>query len=345
MIARLLISLAFVSCSWTTAKACSPVIPMAVTQNSYEMRVEPYLTRMHRNMVDRADHIAIGKFKFSDRKQMHRLSVSKTIKRPMDQKRKKRVAITFKHIDKLGINYRREAPLANKADVLAGQFIPTARDYGISGAKFNPSGSCGTDLELNPDVEYLVFANKDFEITSMVIVSERTRVFQTAVENIVQDPDESFGISFSLKQTMERGNAVKLLTTLNCSPKPTYKILKSSTNGQKRNIFVSDPIMVFENNLRQPLYSLSKADLEHATNLGQERGLYKNAPALETCAVGQKFLVLGQFLSESRKPHSGQFITEKNGYFDLTETVFEHYVTPELISSDQVMELLEDLNP
>ena len=346
MIKYLCLAAGLVFASTETVKACSPIIPLAVTEQSYEQKLTPYLTKTHRNLVDNAEYIVVGTFKFSKREQAHRLKISKVMKQPSGKKPKKRTAVTFNHIEERDITYKREEAAANYLDILVRRHFPTLRSYGISGSRFDTSGSCGTLLELNPDAKYLIFANDAFKITSMFIVRDKTQTFRNTVKKMLQDPQDDFGISFTLKQTIEHGNQVKLLQTTSCAPNPSYKILRSSYRREEMQNLTAKPIMMFDRENFSYLRDLTEVEIEAARKIGQKNGLYTNVPSRAACQLKQRFLMLGQFIipQGKNKDKSGQMIAERDGYFDLSETAFEYHMIPEQISFSQVVELLNNLD-
>ena len=277
MFKYLCLAAGLVFASTTAAQACSPEPAPAVTDRSYEQKLSPYLTKMHRNIVDSSDYIAIGTFKYSERKQMHRLKISEIIKHPKGIKRKKRVSVTFNRVNDDRVDYNRNISRDIQRDSLLDRFAPSLWSYGMPG-RYDP-GDCHSSLTLNSNETYLVFANEDFKITSMLFVNEKMQPFQGAVEKMVKDPNDPYGISFSMKQTIENGNEVKILQTATCSPRPSYKILQSSEPNKNGIVIGSNSILVFANSEHQFYDSLSKEDFDQAVRLGQESGLYRNAPA------------------------------------------------------------------
>jgi len=288
-------------------------------------------------MVDAAKYVVIGQFKYSKRSDAHRLKISNTLKTDFLVKTNKKVTVTFKDIDNDRVSYLKRKDISfynNIADLSK----PVYRAYGIAGT-YGP-GDCGISLEIAAKTDYLIFANEDFEISSMFPVSEKTSPFQNAIEIMIKNPKDQFGVSRSLEQVLQSGTKIKLINTESCAPTPTYKTLSSSVVDEEAKIWNSKPILVFNDDENKWHHELTAEDFEHARNLGLIQGRYINAPELSACIKDQKYLSIGDFIYSSSSKNYGQMIPERSGYFNLTKTVFEHHITPSDISFEQVSELI-----
>ena len=339
MIRLLALALSFAAASWSSAWACSPSPPIATTEYSYEESLKPYLIPVHRNMVDDAKYIVIGQFKYSKRDQTHTLKISDVLKADFHLKTNKKVNVTFRDIDDDRVTYLKRKDVSFYNDTAKTLIKPVYRAYGIEGT-YGP-GDCGISLEIAAKTNYLIFANKEFEISSMLPISEKTLPFQKAVETMIKDPKDQYGFSRSLEQILLSGTKIKLINTESCTPIPTYKTISSSVSNEEAKIWTSKPILVFNDDENKWHHELTAEDYERARNLGFIQGRYTNAPELSTCIIGQKYLSLGDFIYSSSSKNYGQMIPEQSGYFNLTNTVFEHHITPSDVSLEQVSELIE----
>jgi len=301
VIKGLFISLTCALASWSSAQACSIMPPKVDRENTYEQNLEPYFTNIHRNMVDEADNIVVGKFEYSKTKKKHILNISESLKRPKATWASRKTEVAFNQIDDDRVEYE----------------------------KRNPS-----------DTDYLIFANKDFEVSSMLLLRQSKMLYKSAIENLIENPLDKYGISFNLKGMLDRGSNIQLLETAQCLPSPTYTIVKSSKSENEGKIFEAEPIRIFNSNEERYQHKLSDLEKRTATNKGMEEGLYTNAPSVKECRIGKKYLMLGQFLYSRNGSYSGQMIAENNGYFQLNNTAYEHHISPELISYDTVEDIL-----
>ena len=336
----LALTLSLTAAGWSSAFACSILPPPATTEINYEERVKPYLMNTHREMVDAAHHIVIGSFKYSKSKKSHQLKISEALKTDLAIKPNKSIPVTFESIANNRVTYRKrkKVDLYLNLDELLN--TPSYRPFGIDGT-YGP-GDCGISLEIAKNTNYLIFANAEFEITSMSPISEKTQVLKNAIKTMIDNPQDKFGASLTLQQVLERGTKMKLLTTESCLPVPTYNTLSTSSVEDETKLFKAKPILVFETVQTKSVYRLSEEEREHARNLGLIWGHYTNAPNLSACMIGQKYLSLGEFLFLDSENDHGQMIPEQSGHFDLSETIFEHHITPSEISLDQILKLLEE---
>jgi len=323
---------------WSSASACSILPPAATTEINYEQRLKPYLATTHRKMVDEAHHIVIGSFKSSKGKKSHILKISEVLKSNLVGKPNKRTPVTFKSIgsDRVTYSKRKNIIFHINLDELLNH--PIYRPYGIDGT-YGP-GDCGISLEIATKTNYLIFANEDFEITTMSPLP-KTQTLTDAIKKMIDNPQDRFGVSLSIQQVLGRGTELKLLTTETCTPTPRYRTVSASSVEDESNKFSAMPILVFNSDQTKNVYELPREEIEHARNLGLIRGHYTNAPKLSTCNVGQNYLSLGWLGLTDRQNDHGQMIPERSGYFDLSETIFEHYITPPDITFDQVSNILE----
>lgn len=332
----LAITFILIAAGYSSAQACSIMPPPAITESHYEERLEPLLKASHREFVNEADHILIGKFKFSNSKKAHRLKISDILKTSSIQKPKKSVSVKFKAIDDDRITYIKKGE-ETYGGPLSRWNEPNPFYFGIEGT-YGP-GDCGISLEIISETKYLIFANENFEITSMLSINDRILPLQNAIEAMIANPRDKFGISRSMQQVLKRGTKVRLLETESCRPVPFYKVLASTSNDDGE-IRKAKPILVFDTTQTKTEWELGQDELEAARNLGLIQGRYTNAPELSSCVVGQRYLSLGDIDYRDLPDDLGQMIPEQSGYFNLDETIFEHHITPRLISLDNITTLL-----
>lgn len=340
MIKRLFISLACVLASWSSTEACSIMPPNVATESTYEQNLEPYFTNLHRKMVDQAEYIVVGKFKYSENKKRHLLNITENLKRPKSLWPSKKVYVSFDQIDDDRIEYEKRHPELVFDEFILDWFWPLNYPHGIEGS-YGP-GDCRLSLNIISDAEYLVFANKEFKISSMLLLRQSKAPYKTAIENLIENPLDKYGISFSVQQMLDRGSNVQLLKTSQCLPKPVYTITKSSKPDNEGKTFNSQPIKIFEEAEERYGHELTASDNNRAATKGLAKGLYTNAPSMKECRVGQNYLMMGQFLYSRTEGYSGQMIVEDNGYFQLDQTVYEHHISPQLISYDAVADILSN---
>ena len=340
MIRLLAVALSFAAAAWSSAWACAPPLERALTEKSYEEKLTPYLANKHRKIIDSSETILIGTFKYSKRRKTHRLSILEILKADPAKNSKRRISVKFRHIDDDRVTYVASKKIARGNSRAANWFKPTSYPYGIEGS-FGP-GDCGISLEIFSDQNYLILADKNFEISAMFSINETTLPFQAAIQNMLDDPNEPYGVSLSLNQMLAEDIKIKLLETESCSPLPIFKTHDSSTSEEIGESFKSQPILIFDNFEDRYLYGLPEEVINQARERGLHQGRFVNAPQLTACRIGQKHLSLGNFLYARSSGYSGQIISEQNGVFSLKETAFEHHITPSEISVEQMLELLEE---
>ena len=324
MFRKLVISFACALVSWSSGEACSIPPPKVKSDNSYEQNLQPYFANLHRNMVDAANNIAVGKFKYSRKQKKHIFYISEHIKGPNSTRFTSNAHVTFNQIDDNRIEYRKP----DTERVLGDWFWPTYRAYGIEG-RYGP-GDCRLSLDIIKNANYLIFANSEFEIASMFLLTKNRMAYKSAIKNLVEKPLERYGVSFSIQEMLNRGENFQLLSTSQCAPVPTYMIVKSSEREREGNEFNARPIRVFDVVEERYSYELSDLDKKSAAEKGFAKGLYTNAPSMKQCRAGQNYLMLSQW----------QMTPEENGYFQLDNTVFEHHISPELISYNSASKIL-----
>ena len=236
------------------------------------------------------------------------------------------------------MEYEKRNPELYFDEFILDWFWPVSYPRSIEGS-YGP-GDCRLSLNIVSDTDYLIFANKDFEVSSMLLLRQSKMLYKSAIENLIENPLDKYGISFNLKGMLDRGINIQLLETAQCLPSPTYTIVKSSKSENEGKIFEAEPIRIFNSNEERYQHKLSDLEKRTATNKGMEEGLYTNAPSVKECRIGKKYLMLGQFLYSRNGSYSGQMIAENNGYFQLNNTAYEHHISPELISYDTVEDIL-----
>ena len=336
----LALTLSLTAAGWSSAFACSPPLERAITEKSYEEKLTPYLANKHRKIIDTSETILIGTFKYSKWKKAHRLSILETLKADPAKISQKRISVKFRHIDNDRVTYVNPKKRAQGNSRAANWFKPTSYPYGLEGS-FGP-GDCRISLEIFSNQNYLILADENFEISAMFSINESILPFQAAIQNMLDDPNEAYGVSFSLNQMLAQGTKIKLLETESCSPLPTFKTLDSSTSDEVGESFKSQPILIFDNFEDHYFYGLPEEVISQARERGLQQGRFVNTPQLSACKIGQKHLSLGSFLYARSSGYSGQIISEQDGVFNLKETAFEHHITPSEISLDQMLKLLEE---
>jgi hypothetical protein len=302
--------------------------PAATTQLHYEQRVSPYLKKSHRNFVDDADQILIGKFKYSKSKKAHQLEITDVLKSPVIKIPKKPTSVTFKAIGDDRITYvKREKEDYTDSGPRWGSPIPFY--FGIEGT-YGP-GDCRMSLEIESKTNYLIFMNETNQVTSMFSINEWTLPLQHAIQKMIENPNDEFGVSRTIQQVLKRGTKIRLLETQSCTPAPSYTTLSSSHPNEEGKKLSAQPILVFETVQTKSEWDLNQDELEQARSLGLIQGHYTNAPELAACINGQRYLSLGTIQYSNSEHDLGQMIPDQDGYFDLRETIFEHHITPELI--------------
>lgn len=328
---------------WSAAYACSPPPPEAITDAGYEEIIVRYSGNKYRSLVSSSENIVIGEFKYSTKHESHRLYISEVLKGSDKLIRKKKVDVTFDGVANVRVDYSQSetrGPASNSPTKL---FYPMWGMPGIEGS-YSP-GDCGISVELLKGQKYLVFADKDFTIKTTFSFTEDKIILKQAVKHLIEQPSAKKGVTFSVAEVLEGGAKFSLLETNVCFPMPEYNVLASNISKAGFNVFKADPIMVWGENEGRRLYELEKEAIESARREGLRQGLYKNAPALKHCMVGQKSLMLGEIFYHDSGMYSGQFIPETNGYFHLNESVFENEFTPAAISANDVTELLANTTP
>jgi len=94
------------------------------------------------------------------------------------------------------------------------------------------------------------------------------------------------------------------------------------------------PVSLFETSIcsPQPIYRVLGTTLRKAN--------FKSYEA--TPIIGQKFLSIGDIFYETDGTITGQMIRAEDGYFDLSDTLFENYFSPGFVSVDDVSKLLTE---
>ena len=326
---------------WSVASACSPPPPEAMTDSSYEDIIVRYSGNKYRSLVSSSENIVIGTFKYSKKHKSHRLYISEVLKGPDRLSRQKKVDITFEGVANNRVDYIKSETRGPASKSPTKLFYPKWRVPGIEGS-YGP-GDCGISIRLLRSQKYIVFADKDFTVKTTFSLTEDRMILKRAFKHLIEHHSATKGMTFSLAEVLEGGAPVSLLETNDCFPSPEYNVLASTMPRVDFNVFKADPIMVWGKNEGRQLYEIEKEAFESARREGLRQGLYKNAPALKHCMVGQKNLMLGGLLYQNSGVYSGQIIPETNGYFYLNETVFENEFIPDSISVSDVPELLANI--
>lgn len=333
----------FLIASSVTASACSPNFPepqpiSAFNSQTYEQRFSEFNTDVHRTMVDDAGYILVGRFSKAALSDTIYFKTSEAIKTPSQLNTQKAITPSFAGIEPNTISLRRKLRRGASEKWDTSWFWMMKFSPNIEGIYF--PGDCNMWLEIEKTSEYLIFMTDDLTITSMIRL-ESAGPFLEFTRNLAAEDTSVLGGTFSFSEIINRNEQILLIETLSCAPTPKFKILEKINSDIRESYIYADPIKIFPDDVFNTYSGLTASEISTAQARGLRTGQYTNAPSLDKCRVGQRYLSIGKLFYVDGQPTTGQLIPEVASAFDLTDTFYQHGFAPDSISREDLTLMLK----